>query len=497
MSRARSLTWELALTLSLSCAPAAVAAQGRPAVSVQSITVQGTPVTSVDGVRVTGPGQATPERRKLQVNDSLAPGTVIEVPERTVVKLVTANGTEITLQPNSRTKLNAISANGESISQILGEAWFKVVRTLNFFEVTHDRFVAAVKGTEFKVAADGQEIQFVWMAGQIKVSRDVKVKIAGAAQAEPVTLTEDVSAEHQRVRYPLNVEEYLRDFKNYGDMEQYFRDRVQEDESSGDRERILQAWTNLGTALVTIGKARDAIDYFNRTLARHLEISPNGVHPAIAGDYARLGLAYSDSIDPRKAIDYFEQALALLLRLYPDGVHPEIAVNYTSIGVAFGKVGDPRKAISYFEQSLALLPKLYSGPDGLHPGVDADAATAANLGNLGVEYGRLKDPRRAIDYFEQTLALHRKLYPDGVHPDIAVDYNNLGVQYVLVRDFVAAIDAYDRSLALLLQLYPDGVHPSIAQVYKNLASVWRAKGDLARADAYAQKQKDVETKLKR
>ena len=154
----------------------------------------------------------------------------------------------------------------------------------------------------------------------------------------------------------MNVEEYLRDFKNYGDMEQYFRDRVQEDESSGDQERILQAWTNLGTALVTIGKARDAIAYFDRTLARHLELSPNGVHPAIAGDYARLGLAYSDSVDPRRAIAYFEQALALLLRLYPDGVHPEIAVNYTNIGVAYGKVGDSRAAISYFEQSLALLP---------------------------------------------------------------------------------------------------------------------------------------------
>ena len=346
--------------------------QDKPAASVQSIHVQGMPVKSVDGVRVTDPGKTAPERRTLQVNASLAPGTVIEIPERTVVKLVTANGTEITLQPNSRTKLNAISPNGESITQILGEAWFKVVRALNFFEVTHDRFVAAVKGTEFKVAASEQEIQFVWVAGQITVSRDVKVKVAGAPGAEPVTLTEEVSAAHQRIRYPLNVEEYLRDFKNYGDMERYFRDRVQEDEGSGDQERILQAWTNLGTALVTIGKARDAIAYFDRTLARHLELSPNGVHPAIAGDYARLGLAYSDSVDPRRAIAYFEQALALLLRLYPDGVHPEIAVNYTNLGVAHGKVGDSRAAISYFEQSLALLPRLYSGPDGAHPGVDPD-----------------------------------------------------------------------------------------------------------------------------
>jgi hypothetical protein len=34
-------------------------------------------------------------------------------------------------------------------------------------------------------------------------------------------------------------------------------------------------------------------------------------------------------------------------------------------------------------------------------------------------------------------------------------------------------------------------------VYKNLASVWRARGDSARADDFVRKQKDTEAKLKR
>jgi tetratricopeptide (TPR) repeat protein len=220
------------------------------------------------------------------------------------------------------------------------------------------------------------------------------------------------------------------------------------------------------------------------------------VHPAIAGDYSKLGIAYGDSGDPRRAIDSYERSLQLLHQLYPDGVHPQIAIDYTNLGVEYGKVGDPRKAIGYYEQSIALLPKLYPDPDGVHRGTAADSAIAANLGTLGVEYGKLKEPRKAIDYFDQSLALHRRLYPDGVHPDIAVDYLNLGVQYLSLGDLPKAIDCYDRSLALLLQLYPDGVHPAIAVVYRNLESAWRAAGDRARADDYARKQKDTAARLK-
>ncbi len=478
------------LALTLFCAQTDAAAQDRPAVSVQSITVDGKPVDTVNGVRVTDPGGSRAEQRELRENDPLAPGTVIAVPDRTVVTLVTANGTVITLEAGSRTKINAVSDNGESFTSIFGEAWFKVVRALNFFEVAQDRFLAAVKGTEFKVAVDEREIQFNWLSGLIEVSRDVKVTIDGAAQRDVVTLTEDVSAENQRVRYQLNVDEYLRDFNSYRDVEEYFRSQAAEDERSGDQSRMLQGWTNLGTALVTIGKAREAIGYHARSLALHLQLYPDGVHPAIAADYEKLGIAYGDSGDPRSAIDSYERSLRLLLQLYPDGLRREIAVNYTNLGVEYGKTGDPRQAIDYYERSLELLPKLYPDANGVHPGI------AANLGNLGVEYGKLKEPRKAIDYFDRSLALHRQLHPTGVHPDIAVDYVNLGVQYLYLGELRKAIDSYDQSLALLLQLYPNGVHPSIAVVYRNLESAWRAAGDAARADDYASKEKDTAAKLK-
>src|SRR5512134_2200282 len=118
MSRARlakSRLWQLAtLAIVLCCVPARSVAQGEGAVTVQSIQVDGRSVKTADGVRLTAPGRTIVEKRALSENDSVSPGTVIEVPDRTVVKLVTSNGTEITLLPNSRTKLSAVSPKGES-----------------------------------------------------------------------------------------------------------------------------------------------------------------------------------------------------------------------------------------------------------------------------------------------------------------------------------------------------------------------------------------------
>jgi tetratricopeptide (TPR) repeat protein len=475
------------------CLPGSVAAQDAPAASVQSITVDGRPVTTVDGVRLTPPGRTVAERRELRERDPLASGTVIEIPGRTVVKLRTSNGTELTLQSGSRTKINSVGEKGESFTHLLGETWFKVVRSLDFFEVTHDSFLAAVKGTEFKVAVDERDIQIDWIEGRIDVSRAVKVRIDGTAQADAVTLTEQVSATNQRVRYQVNADEYLRDFKSYRDVEDYFRTRLAEDEASGDEDLVVLGLNNLGTALVMIGKARDAIDYHARALALHRRRHPGGLHPAIAVDLSKLGIAYGDSGAAERAIDSYQQSLELLQRLYPDGLHPQIAITYTNLGVEHGKLKESRKAIEFYERSLDLLPRLYPDPDS----PAASLATAANLGNLGVEYGKLNDRQRARDAFERALALHRRLYPNGVHPDIALDYLNIGVQYLYLGNVPRAIEFYEQSLAVLLQIFPDGAHPFIAQVYRNLESAWRSRGNAARADEYATKLRETEARIRR
>jgi len=486
----------LALVLTLAWPSGEVAAQGPRPVVVGAITVDGRPVTTAAGIRVTPPGETRGTARTLREQDELLPGSILEMPLRTAVTLVTLNGTELTLQPGSRTRLNAVSPRGESFTQLFGEAWFTVVKTLDFFEVVHERFLAAVKGTEFRVSVDDQDVQFGWISGQFEVSRDVGITINGAAQRDTVLVTEEVSAEQQAVNHRRGVDEYLDDFDSSDDVERYFRDQLVEDELSGDSVVIAEGLTNLGTALVTVGRPAEAIPYHQRSLALHLALHPDGVHPAIARDYGKLGAAYAQLDDAPRSVEWYERSRNLLLEIYPDGVHPEIAVTDTNLGVEYGKLSEPRRAIAYFEDSLALLPRLYPVPEGSDPNPTAATAMAANFGNLGVEYGRLKEPRTAIDYFERALALHQQLHSDGLHPDIAADYVNLGVQHLALQEWPQAVEAYDRAVAVLLRLYPDGVHPYLVVAYRNLASVWRALGDAGRADEYTRREQDVATRLR-
>jgi hypothetical protein len=131
----------------------------------------------------------------------------------------------------------------------------------------------------------------------------------------------------------LNVEEYLRDFKNYGAWKY----------SGTECRKTKAAETRAHSASVDQSRdgagddreATDAIDYFNRTLA-----SPQTLPMACirqSPSYA-LGLACSDSVDPRKPYTFGSARLfAGCIPMACIGA----AVNYRISG-GLRKVGDPR-----------------------------------------------------------------------------------------------------------------------------------------------------------
>ncbi len=66
-----------------------------------------------------------------------------------------------------------------------------------------------------------------------------------------------------------------------------------------------------------------------------------------------------------------------------------------NLGIAYKNLGDPRKAIEYYEQALVIAREI------------GDRKGEGNqLGNLGNAYSDLGDPRKAIEYYEKALEIN-------------------------------------------------------------------------------------------
>jgi len=503
------------------------------ALRVLAIEIDGKAADSVSGVPMTDTAEGTAKKSNLKKGEGIAQGTEIVIPPRTVLVLETANGNQIRLQAGSGFKTHLVIGRGETHTLLFGEAYFKVKNALDFFNVNYESFLASVRGTEFSVSVEPKkEISFTLDKGKLLVQRDVKVKILEENKVATLTASEVLEqGKKTQVRYRLGIDEYLKEFKTFRNAEEYYRRKLEEDEQSGEYDRVKQGLNDLGNILVTLGKDKEAIGYYDKSLSQNLKLYPEGVHPNISMSYIGIGNAYVGLGEYSKAIEYYEKSLSQNLKLYPEGIHPNIAMSYLSLGVAFDGHGEHGKAIEYYEKSLSQNLKLY--PEGVHPYIaksyigignayvglgeyskaieyyekslsqnlklypeGAHPDIAGSYISLGIAYDGHGEHGKAIEYYEKSLSQNLKLYPEGVHPDIARNYMGLGNFYYGLGEYRKAIEYYDKSLSQFLKLYSEGLHPDIAQSYRNLSFAYKGAGEQARANEYAQKAQDVETRLK-
>src|SRR6185436_10224390 len=116
----------------------------------------------------------------------------------------------------------------ESHQPLAGRIDFQVRKALDFFNVQYDRITAAVKGTDYSIEIDpAKSLKVSVTEGVVEVERQVQIKVAEAAGSATTTettkseggirVTEDIKAGQSRT-YQLDVEEYLAEFKNFGEV---------------------------------------------------------------------------------------------------------------------------------------------------------------------------------------------------------------------------------------------------------------------------------------
>lgn len=150
----------------------------------------------------------------------------------------------------------------------------------------------------------------------------------------------------------------------------------------------------------------------------------NSLAAELCMSYPNAGVYVLDlRLHPKEMIAWLESGVEAARRSKDRSME---GVHLGNFGIAHRNLGDARKAIEYYDQALAIDREI-----GDQRGEGAD------LGNLGLAYADLGEPVKAIDYFEQTLKIAREI---GDRSSEAIACWNLGLDYEKTGDLQRAID---------------------------------------------------------
>ena len=149
-----------------------------------------------------------------------------------------------------------------------------------------------------------------------------------------------------------------------------------------------------------------------------------------------------------------------------------------NLGLAYSDLDEPRKAIEYHKQALKISKKI-----GNRYGEGAD------LGNLGLTYSDLGESRKAIEYYEQALKIAKEI---GDRRNEGTWLGNLGIAYKYLGELRKAIEYYEQALKISKEIedrYGEGV------VLDYLGNAYSNLGDPRKAIEYHEQALKISRKI--
>ena len=149
-----------------------------------------------------------------------------------------------------------------------------------------------------------------------------------------------------------------------------------------------------------------------------------------------------------------------------------------NLGLAYSDLDEPRKAIEYHKQALEISKKI-----GNRYGEGAD------LGNLGLTYSDLGESRKAIEYYEQALKIAKEI---GDRRNEGTWLGNLGIAYKYLGELRKAIEYYEQALKISKEIedrYGEGV------VLDYLGNAYSNLGDPRKAIEYHEQALKISRKI--
>jgi CHAT domain-containing protein/tetratricopeptide (TPR) repeat protein len=212
----------------------------------------------------------------------------------------------------------------------------------------------------------------------------------------------------------------------------YFNQTLSLAATLGDRRLEAGTETFVGGMLDFLGDVSKALDHYQHAVKLARE---GGWQLAEGNALNNVGKIYSDVAEWQKALEFFEQALTIFKTIKSDG---NTAITLGNIATAYAESGENRKAFDYLAQSL---PILIAGREK-DPGRKSEAYALLNMGRV---CKRLNDYKKALDYYNQALAIQRET---GNRAHEAETLDEMGSLSAAEGDYKKALELHKQAIEI-------------------------------------------------
>ncbi|NJX14576.1 tetratricopeptide repeat-containing sensor histidine kinase [Tamlana crocina] len=227
----------------------------------------------------------------------------------------------------------------------------------------------------------------------------------------------------------LNELAYYYSYKNIDTSFVYARDALKRAERLGFHAGRAKANLYIGNAFMFTNQYDSARYYFNAAskICDQYNVKKSAV-------YSSLGILYKAEGNYEKAIDTYFEGIA-----YDESTNNDYGkfIKLINIGNVYSKMGNLTKSTEYELQALKLAK--------ISKNENMQFALGTLLNNIGGGYAQLKDYDKALQYFNESLAVNTE---NQNTKEIARNYNNLGVVYHEKGDFEQALHVLKKALKI-------------------------------------------------
>ena len=273
-------------------------------------------------------------------------------------------------------------------------------------------------------------------------------------------------------------------------------------EKSGSEESLRDlsiSYNHMGRVMLSLGQAREALSYYKKML-ECMEIlreksGSEGSLRELSISYNNMGNALEDLGQAREALSYYEKALeideSLHEKIGSEGSLRDLLVSYYNMGNALEDLGQAREALPYYEKELECAEELHEKIGSGRSLRDLSVSYSA----MGRALNHLGQAGEALSYYEKALeideSLHEKSGSELSLRELLISYNNMGWAMLSLGQAREALPYYEKVFKCAEELHEkNGSELSLRDLsvsYDNMGNALKELGEAREALSYYEK----------